>query len=221
LHDECAEALADGRADTAVLGGVPEEAAAGPGEPVDEARCGADLASAATAQAPPRGAALAMLSKSALARLRMSIFSWNSAFTVLISSLTDCSSSLELCSSSFEAINSSLVACSSSLEVSSSSIVACRLSRVAASSCSSTSSRSEVSEPMSTGKGRSPQPIAARQWSSGFLPSKHQGVQLRSQGDPVLYLNNPPGISRAIGAEFVRRGLMRQKHLCFTLLLPV
>ena len=48
---------------------------------------------------------------------------------------------------------------------------------------------------MSTGKGRSPQPIAARQWSSGFLPSKHQGVQLRSLGDPVLYLNNPPGIS--------------------------
>jgi hypothetical protein len=50
---------------------------------------------------------------------------------------------------------------------------------------------------VSTGKGRSPQPIAARQWSSGFLPSKHQGVQLRSMGDPVLYLNNPPGISRA------------------------
>src|SRR3954470_1273266 len=31
----------------------------------------------------------------------------------------------------------------------------------------------------STGKGRSPQPIAARQWSSGFLPSKYQGVQMR------------------------------------------
>jgi hypothetical protein len=48
---------------------------------------------------------------------------------------------------------------------------------------------------MSTGKGRSPQPVAARQWSSGFLPSKHQGVQLRSKGDPVLYLNKPPGVS--------------------------
>jgi hypothetical protein len=35
---------------------------------------------------------------------------------------------------------------------------------------------------VSTGKGRSPQPIAARQWSSGFLPSRFQGVQLRSQG---------------------------------------
>ena len=49
---------------------------------------------------------------------------------------------------------------------------------------------------VSTGKGRTPQPIAARQWSSGFLPSKYQGVQLRAKGDPVLYLNNPPGITR-------------------------
>lgn len=50
---------------------------------------------------------------------------------------------------------------------------------------------------VSTGKGRSPQPIAARQWSSGFLPSRYQGVQLRSSGDPVLYLSNPPGVSHA------------------------
>lgn len=50
---------------------------------------------------------------------------------------------------------------------------------------------------MSTGKGRTPQPVAARQWSSGFLPSKYQGVQLRAQGDPVLYLTNPKGITRA------------------------
>ena len=48
----------------------------------------------------------------------------------------------------------------------------------------------------STGKGRTPQPIAARQWSSGFLPSKYQGVQLRAKGDPVLYLTNPNGITR-------------------------
>jgi hypothetical protein len=48
---------------------------------------------------------------------------------------------------------------------------------------------------MSHGKGRSPQPVAARQWSSGFLPSRHQGVQMRSQGDPVLYLASPPGVS--------------------------
>src|SRR4051812_14516427 len=49
----------------------------------------------------------------------------------------------------------------------------------------------------STGQGRSPQPIAARQWSSGFLPSKFQGVQLRGQGDPVLYLSNPKGVGPA------------------------
>ncbi|MFO0013345.1 MAG: DUF1501 domain-containing protein [Planctomycetota bacterium] len=49
---------------------------------------------------------------------------------------------------------------------------------------------------VSTGPGRSPQPIAARQWSSGFLPSRYQGVQLRSKGDAVLYLGNPPGITR-------------------------
>ena len=49
---------------------------------------------------------------------------------------------------------------------------------------------------VSTGKGRTPQPIAQRQWSSGFLPSKYQGVQLRSQGDPVLYLNSPQGVTR-------------------------
>ncbi|MGV3532963.1 MAG: DUF1501 domain-containing protein [Chthoniobacteraceae bacterium] len=48
----------------------------------------------------------------------------------------------------------------------------------------------------SLGKGGQNQPIAARQWSSGFLPSRFQGVQLRSKGDPVLYLTNPPGTTR-------------------------
>src|SRR5262245_10796729 len=37
-------------------------------------------------------------------------------------------------------------------------------------------------------------PLYARLWGSGFLPSSHQGVALRSGGDPVLYLSNPPGI---------------------------
>ncbi len=49
---------------------------------------------------------------------------------------------------------------------------------------------------ISLGQGGQNQPIAARQWSSGFLPSRYQGVQLRSQGEPVLYLNSPDGISR-------------------------
>ncbi len=34
-----------------------------------------------------------------------------------------------------------------------------------------------------------------RLWGAGFLPSRHAGVSLRSQGDPVLYLSNPPGIT--------------------------
>ncbi|MFP6595961.1 MAG: DUF1501 domain-containing protein [Candidatus Hydrogenedentota bacterium] len=38
------------------------------------------------------------------------------------------------------------------------------------------------------------QPIAARQWHSGFLPSRHQGVQFQSSGDAVLYLGNPDGV---------------------------
>ncbi len=39
------------------------------------------------------------------------------------------------------------------------------------------------------------QPLTNSAWGSGFLPTVHQGVQLRSQGDPVLYVGNPPGIS--------------------------
>ena len=48
---------------------------------------------------------------------------------------------------------------------------------------------------ISKGRGQS-QALYARLWSAGFLPSKHQGVNLRSAGDPVLYLSNPPGIDR-------------------------
>jgi len=47
----------------------------------------------------------------------------------------------------------------------------------------------------SVGGGQS-QPIAARQWHSGFLPSKNQGVHFHSKGDPVLYVSNPPGVRR-------------------------
>jgi hypothetical protein len=39
------------------------------------------------------------------------------------------------------------------------------------------------------------QAIYNRLWGSGFLPSKHQGVALRSIGDPVLFLSNPQGVS--------------------------
>ncbi|CAN0263086.1 unnamed protein product, partial [Chrysoparadoxa australica] len=40
------------------------------------------------------------------------------------------------------------------------------------------------------------QPLYSRLWGNGFLPSKHQGVRFLSGKDPVLYLNNPSGISR-------------------------
>ncbi len=40
------------------------------------------------------------------------------------------------------------------------------------------------------------QPLFSRLWGSGFLPSKYQGVQFRSAGDPVLYLSDPPGIGK-------------------------
>lgn len=39
------------------------------------------------------------------------------------------------------------------------------------------------------------QALFSRLWGSGFLPSKHQGVALRSQGDSVLYLSNPAGVT--------------------------
>jgi len=47
----------------------------------------------------------------------------------------------------------------------------------------------------SIGRGGQAQPIASRQWSSGFLPSRLQGVEFRSRGEPVLYATNPPGIN--------------------------
>ena len=39
------------------------------------------------------------------------------------------------------------------------------------------------------------QPLTVNAWGSGFLPTVHQGVQLRSQGDPVLFVSNPPGVN--------------------------
>jgi hypothetical protein len=48
---------------------------------------------------------------------------------------------------------------------------------------------------LTSSRGGQMQPIASRQWSAGFLPGRFQGVHLRGQGDPVLYLTNPPGVS--------------------------
>jgi hypothetical protein len=47
------------------------------------------------------------------------------------------------------------------------------------------------------------QPIAARQWSSGLLPSRFQGVKLNSIGDPVLYIQNPDGLPASLQRESI------------------
>jgi hypothetical protein len=48
---------------------------------------------------------------------------------------------------------------------------------------------------VSTGRFGIKQPIAARQWHSGFLPGRFQGVEFHSGAEPVLYLKNPPGVT--------------------------
>ncbi|MBK9387949.1 MAG: DUF1501 domain-containing protein [Planctomycetes bacterium] len=53
-------------------------------------------------------------------------------------------------------------------------------------------------------KGRTDQPLYARLWGSGFLPARHQGVQLRAGAQPVLYLEDPAGVERAQRAELLR-----------------
>jgi hypothetical protein len=50
----------------------------------------------------------------------------------------------------------------------------------------------------SKGSAKQGQPLYDRLWGSGFLPSKHQGVKFRNQGDPVLDINDPAGVSREI-----------------------
>ena len=51
--------------------------------------------------------------------------------------------------------------------------------------------------------GAQGQPIAARQWSSGFLPSVYQGVKFNSGGDPVSYVRNPAGVDRRMQGQLV------------------
>jgi hypothetical protein len=42
------------------------------------------------------------------------------------------------------------------------------------------------------------QPLLTRYWGSGFLPSSHQGVEFRSSGEPILFVNNPDGINSQV-----------------------
>lgn len=49
------------------------------------------------------------------------------------------------------------------------------------------------------------QPLLTRYWHNGFLPSRHQGVQFQTQGDPVLFLSDPPGIDRDNRGRLINR----------------
>ncbi len=58
------------------------------------------------------------------------------------------------------------------------------------------------------------QALYNRLWGSGVLPSKHQGVALRSQGDPVLFLTNPSGVDANTRRRMLDSlGRLNQKHL--------
>lgn len=58
------------------------------------------------------------------------------------------------------------------------------------------------------------QPLLSRYWGSGFLPSNHQGVEFRSQGEPILFVSNPKGISSGIRRRLLdgMRDLNQLKH---------
>jgi len=70
-----------------------------------------------------------------------------------------------------------------------------------------------VMTPTWTGRPEA-QALYNRLWGSGFLPTKYQGVSLRSQGDPVLFLSNPPGIDRETRRSMLDRAaeLNRQTY---------
>jgi hypothetical protein len=51
---------------------------------------------------------------------------------------------------------------------------------------------------MSKTKGGGDQPVSARQWSAGFLPSKFQGIMFQSRGDAVHYIGNPDGVCQSV-----------------------
>ncbi len=56
------------------------------------------------------------------------------------------------------------------------------------------------------------QAISSRLWSSGYLPGEHAGVSLRSKGDPILFINNPPGVNSDIRYKTIE-GINRLNEL--------
>lgn len=66
---------------------------------------------------------------------------------------------------------------------------------------------------MTSEGGGQGQPIASRQWSNGFLPSRFQGVKLNSIGEPVYYVQSPDGISNPCQSEIVQAIIeLNQEH---------
>lgn len=62
-----------------------------------------------------------------------------------------------------------------------------------------------------------PQPISARQWSSGVLPSRFQGIQLQTKGDAVHYIGNPDGVCQSTQRQVVEEiqrlnGFLAEDH---------
>jgi hypothetical protein len=65
-----------------------------------------------------------------------------------------------------------------------------------------------------TGGKFNTQALYSRLWGAGFLPSKHQGVAFQPSGDPVLFLSNPAGVSRAGRRKMLDLvGELNRKHL--------
>ncbi|MDP6035317.1 MAG: DUF1501 domain-containing protein, partial [Verrucomicrobiota bacterium] len=60
--------------------------------------------------------------------------------------------------------------------------------------------------------GRNPQPIASRQWGAGFLPSRFQGVEFNSAGDPVHYVSNPKGTTPQTQGRLVNTITALDRH---------
>ncbi len=68
-----------------------------------------------------------------------------------------------------------------------------------------------------TSSGPGAQPVSARQWSAGFLPSKFQGVAFQSSGAPVHYIGNPDGVCQSTQRQVIDEvgrlnGMLAQRH---------
>lgn len=71
---------------------------------------------------------------------------------------------------------------------------------------------------VSQGSAGGAQPVSARQWASGFLPGKFQGVQFQTRGDAVHYVGNPEGVCQSTQRQVVEEiqrlnGMLAEDHI--------